>query len=163
MASCQNNFDFIYNELQKIFLYYETPQKIDVKDVHEIVSKTLMDNNFKFVDAVIKKEGKLALKILDDLYTLKVEPITLLLLLAREYRLMYSASFLLRNGYRKENICKMLGLQDWQLEKSLGNANFYYEEDLKNYLRELENIDYRIKSGKTDRFLELKSFLLTVM
>ncbi len=162
IASCQNNFDLIYNELQKIFLYYETPQKIALTDVYEIVSKTLMDNNFKFVDAVIRKEGKFALKILEDLYTLKVEPIALLILLAREYRLMYSVNYLLRNGYRKGDICKKLGLQDWQVDKAITNANLYYEEDLKKIIRDLGEVDYRIKSGKGDRFLELKSFLLKV-
>ncbi len=162
LTTCQNNFDLIFNELQKIFLYYETPKKIEKADVYEIISKTLMDNNFKFLDAVVKKDSQLALKILEDLYILKVEPISLLMLLAREYRLMYSVEFLLRNGYRKADIGKKLGLQDWQINKAITNANYYYEEDLKNILKELSNIDYHIKSGQKDRFLELKTLLLKI-
>ena len=47
--SCQNNYDLIYNEIQKLFLYYETPSTIRLEDVKEIISKSIVDNNFKFV------------------------------------------------------------------------------------------------------------------
>ena len=162
MESCQNNFDLIYNELEKIFLYYVEPQKIELQDVVNIVSRTLMDNNFKFVEAVIKKDGREALKILEDLYVLKVEPIALILLLAREYRLMLSIETLLRGGYPKATISKQLGLQDWQIDKFIRNMNSYNEEDLKTYLKEIASIDYRVKSGLGDAYTELKAFLLKV-
>ena len=161
MESCQNNFDLIY-ELEKIFLYYVEPQKIELQDVVNIVSRTLMDNNFKFVEAVIKKDGREALKILEDLYVLKVEPIALILLLAREYRLMLSIETLLRGGYPKATISKQLGLQDWQIDKFIRNMNSYNEEDLKTYLKEIASIDYRVKSGLGDAYTELKAFLLKV-
>ena len=162
MNCCSNNYDLIYNEINKIFLYYEEPQTIKLEDVSEIVSKTLVENNFKFVDAVVSKDAKLALKILDDLFMLKVDPIALLMLLAREYRLMFSVSTLMRNGFRKNDICKKLGLQDWQVDKILRESSRYYEDDLKTYLKYLANIDYKIKSGQGDKYLELKTFLLEV-
>lgn len=159
---CGNNYDLIYNELNKVFLYYGKPQKIELEDVKEIVSKILVDNNFKFVEAVVLKNATLALKLLEDLYTLKVDPIALLMLLAREYRLMFSMSTMMSNGFRKNEIAKDLGLQDWQIDKILKESVFYYKDDLKEILKKLSIIDYKIKSGNGDRFLEFKTFLLDV-
>lgn len=160
--SCNSNYDLIYNECQKIFLYYQNPTNINLEDVFLITSKTTIDNNFKFVDLVINKDLKNIDKVLEDLYSLKVDPINLLVLLTREYRLMLSTIILRQNSYKDGEISKILSLQDWQLKKIVKNSTNYREEDLKTYLKELANIDYEIKSGKKDRFMELKKFLLMI-
>lgn len=162
MRCCNNHFDLIYNELNKLFLYYNEPQEIRLEDVKQIISRPLIDNNFKFVEAVIDKNFKNALKILEDLYALKVDPIALILLLAREYRLMYSINVLMREGYRKNNISKELGLQEWQIDKILKNNAKYGQEDLREYMKRLAILDYEIKSGNADKFLGLKTFLLEI-
>ncbi len=163
LQSCQNNYDLIYNEMQKIFLYYMEPQTIQLEDVKQILSRTLTDNNFRFIEAVVTKDAKKALSILNDLTVLKVDPIALILLLAREYRLMYSVKCLMGTGYPKKTVCKELGLQDWQIDKLLRNTSNYYQDDLATYIKKLANIDYKIKSGNMDKFLALKTFLLEVL
>jgi len=159
---CHNNFDLIYNELEKIFLYYNKPQKIELNDIKPFISKSIQDNNFKFVEAVVEKNMKKALLILEDLFALKVDPIALLMLLAREYRLMYSTSYLMSNGFHKNEISKQLGMQDWQIEKYIRSSSKYFLDDLKIYIKELAEIDAKIKSGKMDKNLALKSFLLII-
>ena len=160
MNCCQNNFDLIYNELNKLFLYYSEPQEIIFEDAKNIVSRSLLDNNFKFVEVVIEKNMLKSLKILDDLYAIKVDPIALLMLLAREYRLMYSVNILMSEGYRKNVVAKELGLQEWQVDKILKNVSKYYNDELSYYLKRLSILDFEIKSGKADKFLVLKTFLL---
>lgn len=160
MNCCYNNYDLIYNELNKLFLYYNEPQEIKMEDIQNIVSKSLTDNNFKFVEAVIEKNMPKVLSILEDLYTLKVDPIVLLMLLAREYRLMLSVQILMSNGYRKNIVSKELGLQDWQVDKILRSNGRYYTSELEENLKQLANIDFQIKSGKLDKYLGLKLFLL---
>jgi DNA polymerase-3 subunit delta len=160
MNACNNNYDLIYNELNKLFLYYNEPQNIKLEDVHNIVSKSLIDNNFKFVEAVIAKNLKKASNILEDLYTSKVDPIALIMLLAREYRLMLSVNILMSSGYHKNDVGKELSLQEWQVDKLMRSTASYYNDELKEYLKELSLIDYKIKSGEMDKFLGLKTFLL---
>lgn len=157
---CQNNYDFIYNEVHKVFLFYMEPQEIKLEDVKHIISKTMIDNNFKFVEAVINKDIKKTLVILDDLMVLKVDAIALIMLLAREYRLMLSVKTLMSVGYPKKSICKELALQDWQVDKLSKNCTNYYDETLEENLKKLANIDFLIKSGSGDKDLELKKFLL---
>lgn len=162
MNSCLNNFDLVYNELNKLFLFYNKPQEILLEDVKQIVSRSFMDNNFKFVEAVIEKNMKKAIKILEDLYSLKVDPIALIMLLAREYRLMYSVIVLMSDGYRKSAVAKELGLQDWQVEKLSKTSARYYKDDLADYIKQLAKIDFEIKSGNSDKYLSLKTFLLNI-
>lgn len=160
--SCENNYDLIYNELEKIFLYYNEPQTIKLDDIKLFISRPVQDNNFKFIEAVVEKNMKKALAILEDLYALKVDPIALLMLLAREYRLMYSTRLLMSNGYRKIEISKQLGLQEWQVEKYIKISSKYYIDDLMTFIKELAEIDAKIKSGNMDKNLALKSFLFMI-
>lgn len=160
--SCENNYDLIYNELEKIFLYYNEPQTIKLDDIKLFISRPVQDNNFKFIEAVVEKNMKKALAILEDLYALKVDPIALLMLLAREYRLMYSTRLLMSNGYRKIEISKQLGLQEWQVEKYIKISSKYYVDDLMTFIKELAEIDAKIKSGNMDKNLALKSFLFMI-
>lgn len=162
LTSCQNNFDLVYNELNKIFLFYSNPCEIQFEDVKQIVSHSIQDNNFKFVEAVIAKQLIKANHILQDLYALKVDPIALLMLLAREYRLMYSTNFLRSSGYSIPMISKELGLQDWQVDKFLKSSSKYSNEELEEYLKQLAILDFQIKSGASDKFLALKTFLLAI-
>ncbi|MCI9280254.1 MAG: DNA polymerase III subunit delta [Bacilli bacterium] len=158
--SCQNNYDLIYNEIQKLFLYYETPSTIRLEDVKEIISKSIVDNNFKFIEAIVNKNLKKALFLLEDLYRLKIDPIVLVRLLAREYRLMYQVKFLMSKGYYKKDIGKRLKMQEWQIDKLSKNSSDFYEEDLKNFIKKIADLDYKIVSGNDDKFLIFKSFLL---
>ena len=160
--ACYNNYDLIISELNKIFLYYDENDKIILSDVKEMVSKSLVDNNFKFVEAVINKDFILALKILEDLYVLKVDPINLLMLLAREYRLMVSVLILNETGTNKFNIMKELNLQDWQLDKYVYYLVNYDKKTLYNYLKRLAELDIAIKSGNLDKYMALKIFLLEI-
>lgn len=157
---CQNNYDLIYNEIQKLFLYYEKPSTILLKDVKEIISKSIQDNNFKFIEAVVNKNLRKAVLLLDDLYKLKIEPLVLIRLLAREYRLMYQVKFLMSQGYYKKEIGKQLKMQEWQIDKLSRNSSSYYEEDLKNFIQKIAELDYKIVSGNDDKFLIFKTFLL---
>lgn len=158
--ACLGNYDLIYNEINKIDLFYQTPTKIKLENVKNIISKTMVDNNFKFVDAVIERDLKKAIQYLEDLTILKIEPLSLINLLAREYRNMLVIKTLEEERYSKKEIAKELQLQDWQIDKTSKNSMNYHKDDLKDYLVRLEKLDFQIKSGLIDKLVGLKLFLL---
>lgn len=158
--ACLGNYDLICNEIEKIDLYYQKPTKVKLESIKNIISRTMVDNNFKFVDAVISQDLKKTFRYLEDLVTLKVEPLSLINLLAREYRNMLILKTLEKERYTKKEISKELNFQDWQYEKTSKNASLYHQDDLKDYLVRLESLDYQIKSGKIDKLVGLKLFLL---
>ena len=157
--NCLNNYDLIINELDKIFLYYKEPQEILYEDLNNIISKTIDDNNFRFVDLVIDKNIN-SLKVLNDLKMQKVEPLILLSLIAREYRLMLIAKDMYQNNINKLKIAKELKLQDWQIDKIITRSYNYSYKELEDALISLNDLDFNIKRGNVDKYLGLELFIL---
>lgn len=159
MDNSYENLDIMFNELDKIMLYYSFPCNIKYNDVIYIVGEEKTSNNFAFVNAVIEKKLGLALKILKNLKIYKVEPTVLISLLAREYRLMYYV----KNLYNKKSlndIMSELKLMDWQVNKLYSNSMKYTNNELLKSLHDLCNIDLNIKKGYWDKDTSLYGFLM---
>lgn len=155
-----DNLDIILNELDKIYLYYNKPCKILLEDIEKIVGSAMDNNNFHFVSSVIEKNLSKSLYLFKDLKVYKVEPIVLINLLAREYRLMYYLKKYQKNRLSMKDICIKLNLQEWQVNKLYNNSLKYREKELKDNLKTLANIDLGIKSGKLDKDIALISFMI---
>ena len=159
--TCLNNYDLIVNEINKFDLLFKKNTMITLDVLKDLISPNVKDNQFKFIDAVIMKDMKLAFNLLEDLKSLKVESIQLINLLAREYRLMIMVSLMMDKHNNKE-ILTELKLADWQLQKIVKNKSMYHLDDLKDNLLALTKLDYEIKAGLKDKWLGFESFLLEV-
>jgi DNA polymerase III subunit delta len=157
---CLNNYDIVMMELEKVLLFYNKPCEIEKSDLENIISQYMDDNNFKFVDAVVANDYNLSLKLLNDFKVQKIEPLALISLLAREYRLMLIAKDLYKKGNSNLTIGKELSLQDWQVEKILKNGYNYSIVELEDKLIELTELDFKIKTGKISDFLGIELFIL---
>ena len=158
--SVQNNYDLAYNEVLKIDLYYGNNKEANRHDIENIVSHSIMDNNFKFVDAIVKKDVKNAFKYYDDLMILKVEPIMILGMLAKEYRNMLLVKKLVSGGTKKE-LMDITGLKfEFQIDNVINNSFSYREDELENLIVYLCDLDHDIKIGKTTNKLALQLFIL---
>lgn len=159
MDNSFKNLDIMFNELDKVMIYYGFPCIIKYNDVVKIVGEEKTNNNFLFVDAVISKNLNNALKILNNLKIYKVDPTSLVILLAREYRLMYYVKIL----YKKvgiSGIIDYLHMQEWQVSKLYNNSIKYTDKELLDNLVSLSNIDVGIKKGILDKDTSLVSFLM---
>ena len=157
-----NNYDLAYNEVLKIKLYYGKGCEVNLKDVSNIVSRTIEDNNFKFIDTVIARNIKESFKIYDDLMRQKVEPIMLMAMLAKEYRNMLLYKKLEKNNSKKD-IMNILDVRfDFQMEKTANNSYNYSIKELEDYLVYLTDLDYKIKSGKLNNKRALELFILYI-
>ena len=158
--NCYNNLDIMFNELDKIMLYYNFPCRIKYTDVIAIVGAELDSNNFHFVNAVIDKKLEESLKLLNSLKIYKVDSTILATLLAREYRLMYYVKKMYQKRIDICEICQNLSLADWQVNKLYNNGLHYSESELLKNLVDLCNIDMNIKKGIWDKDIALYGFLL---
>ena len=155
-----NNLDIMFNEIDKIMLYYNFPCRIKYQDVVSIVGAELDNNNFHFVEAVVSTKLDVALKTLNSLKVYKVDATVLTILLAREYRLMYYVKKMYQNKSSLTDICEYLNLADWQINKLYNNGVHYSEIELLKNLVDLCNIDMNIKKGLWDKDTALYGFLL---
>lgn len=155
-----NNYDIAYNQLEKVFLYYNKPGEILKKDLENLISSNLEDNNFKFVDAVINRDIPKAVKLIKDFKLFKIEPLILINLLSKEYRNLLLIKELINKNLNTKEIGKELSLQDWQVEKLINNAYNYSIKELEDKLLGILNLDYEIKSGQIEKYLGLEMFIL---
>ncbi len=159
MDNSYNNLDIMFNELDKIMLYYSFPCKIKLADVIKITGEEKNNNNFDFVNAVVAKNLSSSLKILKNLKVYKVEPTTLVALLAREFRLMYYIKEL-KDKMDTSEMMSYLSLADWQINKLYNNSMKYTKNELLKNLLYLCKIDLNIKKGYWDKDTSLYGFIL---
>ena len=159
---CQNNYDLVMNELEKIELYYGKPNKVLLSDVTNIISKPLEDNNFKFIDAVIDKKLEEAINILNDLIIQKVSPLMLLIILSREYRnILYTMKYL--EKYSKDEIQKKLDIKySFQMDKIINRTYQYREKELEDILLLATELNYKMTTGKVEQRTALELFILKI-
>ncbi len=157
--SLQNNYDLVYNEIEKIELYYGNNKNVIFNDIENIISHSIMDNNFKFVDSVIKKNVVNSFKYYDDLMIQKVEPIMLLGMLAKEFRNMLLVKKSLNSS--KKGLMDLTGLKfEFQIDNVINNCYSFKEKELEDLLIYLCDLDHNIKIGKVSNKLALQLFIL---
>lgn len=155
-----NNYDLAYNEVLKIELYYGKGCNILFDDVTNIVSRTIEESNFKFIDAVMEKNIKEAFSIYDDLMIQKVEPLLLLILISKEIRNTLLVKKLIAKKNKKEMMSILDIHYDFMIDKLINRSYSFKEEELEKYLVELCDFDYQVKSGKISNKLALEMFIL---
>lgn len=155
-----SNYDVAFNQLEKVFLYYNNPCEIKRIDLEGLISHSLDDNNFKFIDMVIKRNINDAMKLLDDFKLFKLEPLILVSMLAKEYRNILIAKDYLQKGYSSNKIKEALSLADWQVDKIINNTYNYSIKELEDKLLDLTELDYQLKTSCIDKYLGLEMFIL---
>lgn len=157
------DLDNMINELNKVILYYDKPGLIKETDILKIVSSPLDNNNFHFVDAVINKKYKEMLSIYHDLKINKVEDIALIILLAREYRLIYYVKKMSQDKKDIASIMKEMQMLEWQVRKLYNESLNYSEKELLSNIKKLAQLDFGLKTGTINKESAMDSFFISLM
>lgn len=147
-------------EVEKIALYLGEEKQITVNSVEELVAKTLEHDAFKMLNAYLSNNVAVALQIYHDLLRQKEEPIMLVGLLASNIRTMNNVYYLQKKGYHPNQISKQLKVHPYRVKLMLETRDRPSEERLLKALKNLSEIDLKLKSvsGNRERYLEM--FLL---
>ncbi len=152
------NVDIILSEIKKMIMYKDKDKTINIKDIDEISSKSFNDNIFDLSDAIMKKDFKKIFECLNDLMILKEEPIKIIAMLGNQFTLVYQSKLLSKEGYMNKDIANILKVHPFRIKLALETDYMIYE--LEDVIKKLHNLDYEIKSGKTDKNIGLEKFLL---
>ncbi len=157
-----NNLELIYQEVEKLKIYKIDDKIITNKDIEDVVVENINIDIFKFVDDIINKNKKDAIKTYKELIKLNEEPIKIVALLASKFRLMYQASKLAKKGYTEEDISSILGVHKYPVHLAIISGYKYNSEILLKYLNDLADLDIGIKTGEKDKELVLELFILSL-
>ncbi len=133
-------------EIQKLLLYCRE-RTIHEDDVKKLSTHVQQASIFALVDAVAEGRAELAHRTLHRLYTDGVEPIHILVMITRQFRLIALAKDL-KPGLSRAQIQEKLGLTGYPLDKTLRQARLYDLEGIKRIYRKLLETDLAIKTGR---------------
>ena len=148
------------SELNKIKLYKGDDHKITDNDIMTLTIKTSYEDIFKLIDYIVDNNKEKALEILENMIKNGEEAIKIIIILAGQIRIMYQAKILLKKGLSEKSIADTLAIHPYRVKLALQKGRRYTENILLNYLSELADIDYGIKSGKLNKDLALEMFIL---
>jgi len=103
-----DNLPLLSSEIEKIKIYKNNDKTITKDDINNLTCKSLEENNFKLIDAIISKNKNLAFELYNDRIKLNEEPIAIIIALANQIRIMYQVKQLYLNGYTENDIAKNL-------------------------------------------------------
>ncbi len=142
-------------ELDKLVAYVDRARPITKADVHLLVSYVQQANVFEMVDALGRRDGEQALKLLHRLLEDGEHPLSLLGMIVRQFRIMIQVKDLAERGVSPSKISGQLGLHSFVAEKGLRQSQNFSMEQLETISRRLLETDLAIKTGQMDQVLAL--------
>lgn len=144
------------SELNKLITYVNAQRAITEKDVNLLVSDASTYSVFDLVDALGKRDGQRAAHELHHLLDQGENPLGLLAMIVRQYRLLILVKELQGRGLAPDAMAKALGQHPFAIKKINEQARLYRDlAQLEKIYHRLLEIETDIKTGQTSDVLAL--------
>ncbi|AOV07919.1 DNA polymerase III subunit delta [Sporosarcina ureilytica] len=157
MNTVGDNLLSLATEIRKMATYLGENGEITNDLIEMLVPRTPEMDVFRLTDAYVASNIPKTVSIYHDLLRSGEEPIMLTSLIAGQIRLMIHVQSLRKKGYQQQQIAKALHVHPYRVKLMLENRRIPNESRLLQILKQLADIDYKLKttSGKRERLLEL--------
>jgi DNA polymerase-3 subunit delta len=153
------NLSDLDQELEKLILYTGDKPIISAADAAKLSSHSRMHSIFELVEALGQSRPDKALKVLDRLLELGEQPSVILVMLARQIRLLIMTREGLKKNLDATQLASELGVPKFVAEKLQKQAPSFRLAQLKSQLIRLHEADRGIKTGAVSRLLLEKVIL----
>jgi DNA polymerase-3 subunit delta len=154
-----DNLTLVNVELAKLATYTNGQRPITADDVERLTPYSPEASIFKMVDALAQRDGRVALNLFQRLIDEGDEPLRILGMIARQYRLLIQMREYLDGGRPAGSAAAALGVRDFVASKLAGQARQYSLDQLERIYRHLLQVDLSIKTGKMEPKLALEAFI----
>ncbi|SDY50986.1 DNA polymerase III, delta subunit [Evansella caseinilytica] len=146
------------SEIKKLAIHTGEGGTVTETIVQSLVPRSLEQNIFSLVDGVVKRDISKSWKIYLDLLKQKEEPLKIIALMVRQFRILFQVKQLTGQGYGQKQIAANLKLHPYAVKLAMGQAKQFKDEELLDLLDQLADIDYNIKTGRMDKSLAVEIF-----
>lgn len=144
------------SELTKLSLSYPKESILDIAHLEPVLSRSLESDVFKVIDRIAKRQPS-ALELIDDLFRLGEDPIKILLLIARQFRIMHQIKAIQEMG---EQPNKVLRMSPFILQMAEEQAGLYSMAQIQQRLTECGELDVAMKRGQVEKHIALETLLV---
>ncbi len=160
---CEEDTTKLFNECEKLRLFALDTKKISSDDISQLVVKKCSNTEqlaFDFVKAIASKDKKQVFYYYDLLKEYHFEPHSMIGLIESQMKLVYQVLLGKRMNMKKDELAKRLKEHPFRIQKTLLFLPLYHEEEVRQLIHKLHDLDYRIKSGKIDATVGFEMFLI---
>lgn len=141
-------------------LAFKNGEEITIKDLEQIVEKSVDDNIFSLIDAIVQKRQQTIFSLLEEQYRQGNDAGYIFAMMLRQFRIMLE----LKDAIEKTNgseavLAKELGIHPFVVKKSLPLVSKYSMDELKWVYEELLKLDIETKTGGGDQKVLLDLFI----
>lgn len=155
----------LYNECNKLKIYKINDKYISKEDVLELAVKKLGDSTditFQFSRSLAEKDKKKALSLYQELLDYQIEALSIIGLLASQFRIMFQVKVLEEKNMRNDEIAKTLNGKSYRITKTRELTRYYSKRELLDLMIKLEDIDLKIKTTSVDANTLVQLFILNI-
>jgi DNA polymerase-3 subunit delta len=149
------------SEAQKLVSYCLETKRVALKDVKDLVAEPLEEDSYHLANALCVGDNKKALRIYRDLKLRSVDEVSLIRLVANQFRFLNEVRYLHDRGVSPEDIGHTLFASTGRVNVSLSNLRRMGGETLNEGLEQLYRCEFSIMTGKTSPQLAFTLFLST--
>jgi len=155
-----NRLRDLHNEIEKAVAYVGEKPVIELGDVEELVSEVKTRTIFELTDAIGMRNSLEALRILRSMLQAGEAHLRILNMIARQFRLIWKAQYLVSKGIGKEDLARRLKLHHFYLESILEQTSCFSEDNLREGFRRFLEIDLAMKTTTLSKELLLEKMVV---
>ncbi len=119
IRSTSRDMKALTTEIEKLTDYTVEKKVVSQEDIDLLCPKSLELNIFVLVDAVSKKQTQKALEIYSNMLLMKEQPLMILGMIARQFRILLQTLTLSQKNHSSAEIASMLSMQSFIVSSSL--------------------------------------------
>lgn len=141
---CDNDMASIAGELEKLFAYCDGGE-IDQDAIDQVVTHNVEQAVFELTDCITKNKIDEAYTLLEKLLAKGEQPLQLLGLILAQFKRIFYAKV---SKESDKVLASQLGTKEYPIKLARGLASGYKPMELKKIVDGIQDIEYKIKSGR---------------
>ena len=153
---------YILTEWEKLTGYVEN-HKITKADIDAVCVFSLEQRVFEMVKKIAQHQSEAALGIYNRLIQSKESPIGILVLIARQYRMLMQVKYLVAQHKNQKEISSVLKIPYFAVQEMMAQVQSYTFKQLEYIIQECLNADRDIKTGKMEAGGRVEILIMSCM
>ena len=149
-------------EVEKLLNYIGDRKIINMRDVASCVSEEGETNVFALTKAITSKDKNKIMEIYYSLLKSGNDQMKLLNLIYRSLKDSYTCLMLMEQGMNQTSIANVLNISPGRTYYIMKDAKNFTIDSLRKMIKDIGDLDYKIKSGQIDKVSGLELFLFQI-